>query len=135
MRYEFSPEQLGWRDEVRSFLRKTATPALVAEMREAGNEGDGPLARAFHRKMFEKGWWGISWPKEFGGLGKTAIEQFIFVEEMEAAGAPAMQLTVRSVAPTIMRIGSEEQKGRWLPPILRGELEFAVAYSEAEAGT
>src|SRR5439155_26789601 len=131
MRYEFSSEQLAWRDEVRAFLRTAVRPALVAEMREAGNEGDGPLARAFHRKMFDKGWWGISWPKEFGGLGKTAIEQFIFVEEMEAAGAPAMQLTVRSVAPTIMRIGSEEQKARWLPPILRGELEVAVAYSEA----
>jgi 3-oxocholest-4-en-26-oyl-CoA dehydrogenase alpha subunit len=135
MRYEFSPEQLAWRDEVRSFLRKTATPALVAEMRVAGNEGDGPLARAFHKKMFEKGWWGIGWPKEFGGLGKSAIEQFIFVEEMEAAGAPAMRLTITSVAPTILRAGSEEQKAKWLPPILRGDLEFAVAYSESDAGT
>jgi len=135
MRYEFSPEQLAWRDEVRGFLRKTATPALVAEMRVAGNEGDGPLARAFHKKMFEKGWWGIGWPKEFGGLGKSALEQFIYVEEMEAAGAPAMRLTITSVAPTILRAGTEEQKAKWLPPILRGDLEFAVAYSESEAGT
>jgi len=135
MRYDFTPEQLAWRDELRAFLRKAATPALLAEMRAAGNEGDGPLARAFHEKMFAKGWWGIGWPKEFGGLGKSAIEQFIFVEEMEAAGAPAMRLTITSVAPTILRAGSEEQKQRWLPPILRGELEFAVAYSEAEAGT
>ena len=135
MRYEFSPEQLAWRDEVRGFLRKTVTPALVAEMRVAGNEGDGPLARAFHKKMFEKGWWGIGWPKEFGGLGKSALEQFIFVEEMEAAGAPAMRLTITSVAPTILRAGTEEQKAKWLPPILRGDLEFAVAYSESEAGT
>jgi 3-oxocholest-4-en-26-oyl-CoA dehydrogenase alpha subunit len=135
MRYEFSPEQLAWRDDVRRFLRKTVTPALVAEMRVAGNEGDGPLARAFHKKMFEKGWWGIGWPKEFGGLGKSALEQFIFVEEMEAAGAPAMRLTITSVAPTILRAGTEEQKAKWLPPILRGDLEFAVAYSESEAGT
>ena len=135
MRYEFSPEQLAWRDEVRGFLRKTVTPALVAEMRVAGNEGDGPLARAFHKKMFEKGWWGIGWPKEFGGLGKSALEQFIYVEEMEAAGAPAMRLTITSVAPTILRAGTEEQKAKWLPPILRGDLEFAVAYSESEAGT
>jgi alkylation response protein AidB-like acyl-CoA dehydrogenase len=135
MRYEFSPEQLAWRDEVRGFLRKTVTPALVAEMRVAGNEGDGPLAGAFHKKMFEKGWWGIGWPKEFGGLGKSALEQFIYVEEMEAAGAPAMRLTITSVAPTILRAGTEEQKAKWLPPILRGDLEFAVAYSESEAGT
>jgi alkylation response protein AidB-like acyl-CoA dehydrogenase len=135
MRYDFSPAQQVWRDEVRAFLRKTVKPALVAEMREAGNEGDGPLAREFHRQMFRKGWWGIGWPKEFGGLGKSAVDQFIFVEEMEAAGAPAMRLTITSVAPTILRSGTEEQKAKWLPPILRGELEFAVAYSEAEAGT
>ena len=135
MRYDFSAEQQAWRDEVRGFLRRTVTPALVGEMRQAGNEGDGPLAREFHARMFEKGWWGIGWPKEFGGLGKSAIDQFIFVEEMEAAGAPAMRLTITSVAPTILRAGSEEQKAKWLPPILRGELEFAVAYSEAEAGT
>jgi len=135
MRYAFTPEQVAWRDEVRAFVRRHVTPALAAEMRQAGNEGDGPLARGFHQRLFEKGWWGIGWPKEFGGLGKSAIDQFIFVEEMETAGAPAMQLTIRSVAPTILRAGSEEQKARWLPPILRGELEFAVAYSEPDAGT
>jgi len=135
MRYAYTPEQCAWRDEVRAFLADAVTPALLAEMRQAGNEGEGPLARAFHQKMFDRGWWGVGWPKEFGGLGKTAIEQFIFVEEMERAGAPAMRLTITSVAPTILRAGSDEQKARWLPPILRGELEFAVAYSEADAGT
>ena len=135
MRYEFSPEQLAWRDELRRFLKKAATPALVAEMRAAGNEGDGPLAREFHGKMFAKGWWGIAWPKEYGGLGKSAMEQFIFVEEMEAAGAPAMRLGIRSVAPTIFQAGTDEQKAYWLPRILNGEVDFAVAYSESEAGT
>jgi alkylation response protein AidB-like acyl-CoA dehydrogenase len=135
MRYEFTPEQLAWRAEVRAFLRRTVTSALRAEMRQAGNEGDGPLARQFHQRLFDKGWWGIAWPKEFGGLGKSALEQFIFVEEMEAAGAPAMRLTITSVAPTILRIGTDEQKQHWLPRILRGEVEFAVAYSEPDAGT
>jgi alkylation response protein AidB-like acyl-CoA dehydrogenase len=135
MRYAFTPEQIAWRDEVRRFLRTAVTPALLAEMRQAGNEGDGPLAREFHQRLFAKGWWGIGWPREFGGLGKSAVEQFIFIEEMEGAGAPAMRLTLTSVAPTILRVGSEEQKAKWLPPILRGEVEFAVAYSEAEAGT
>ena len=135
MRYAYSREQLAWRDEVRRFLQKAVTPALVAEMRQAGNEGDGPLARAFHRQMFEKAWWAIGWPKEFGGLGKSAVEQYIFIDEMMAAGAPAMRLAVSSVAPTILRVGSEEQKARWLPPILKGEIDFAVAYSEPDAGT
>jgi len=135
MRYDYTPEQQAWRDEVRRFFRHAVTPELVAEMREAGNEGDGPLARAFHEKLFAKGWWGIGWPKEFGGLGKSAIEQYIYVEEMAAAGAPAMRLAITSVAPTILRTGTEEQKQRWLPPILKGEIDFAVAYSESEAGT
>jgi alkylation response protein AidB-like acyl-CoA dehydrogenase len=135
MRYEYTPAQLAWRDEVRRFVRQTVTPALLAEMRSAGNEGDGPLARTFHQRLFDKGWWGIGWPKDFGGLGKSAVDQLIFIEEMEAAGAPAMRLTITSVAPTILRAGTEAQKQTWLPPILRGELEFAVAYSEPEAGT
>jgi len=135
MRYEYTPEQLAWRDEVRGFLKKHVTPALVAEMRLAGNEGDGPLARAFHRKLFDKGWWAIGWPPEYGGLGKRAVEQFIFIEEMERAGAPGMRLSVTSVAPAIMRAGTEEQKKEWLPKILSGEVDFAVAYSEPDAGT
>jgi alkylation response protein AidB-like acyl-CoA dehydrogenase len=135
MRYAYTPAQLAWRDEVRGFLRRHVAPALVAEMREAGNEGDGPLARAFHRKLFDNRWWAIGWPKEYGGLGKNAVEQYIFIEEMEAAGAPAMRLSITSVAPAIMRAGTDEQKREWLPRILKGEAEFAVAYSESDAGT
>jgi alkylation response protein AidB-like acyl-CoA dehydrogenase len=135
MRYEYTPEQLAWRDEVRGFLKKHVTPALVAEMRLAGNEGDGPLARAFHKKLFDKGWWAIGWPPEYGGLGKRAVEQFIFIEEMERVGAPGMRLSVTSVAPAIMRAGTDAQKKEWLPKILSGEVDFAVAYSESEAGT
>jgi len=135
MRYDYTPAQKQWRDEVRAFVRKHVTEALRAEMRQAGNEGDGPLAKAFHKQLFAKGWWGVAWPKEFGGLGKSAVEQFIFVEEMSMAGAPAMSLSVVSVAPTILRSGTEEQKQTWLPGILNGTIEFAVAYSEPDAGT
>src|SRR5881396_3782723 len=135
MRYADAPEQEAWRQEVRRFVRRHVTPALRAELRARGNEGEGPLARAFHRQLFDKGWWGIGWPQEFGGLGKSAVDQYIFIEEMEAAGAPGMRLSITSVAPTILRVGTEEQKQRWLPPILRGEIEFAIGYSEPEAGT
>ena len=135
MRYEYSPAQLAWRDEVRAFCKRHVSEALRAEMRQAGNEGDGPLAKAFHRNLFDKGWWGVGWPKEFGGMGKAAVEQYIFIEEMQMAGAPAMNLSVTSVAPTILREGTEEQKAKWLQPILHGEYDFAVAYSEPSAGT
>ena len=135
MRYAYSEGQLAWKDEVHHFCREHVTEELRAEMRQAGNEGDGPLARAFHQALFDKGWWGVAWPTEYGGLGKSAIEQYIFIDEMEAAGAPGMRLTVTSVAPTIQRAGTQAQQDHWLPRILSGELEFAVAYSEPSAGT
>jgi alkylation response protein AidB-like acyl-CoA dehydrogenase len=135
MYYAYTPEQLAWRDDVRAFCASHVSDALRSELRQAGNEGDGPLAKAFHRQLFEKGWWGIGWPREFGGMGKAAVEQYIFIEEMQLAGAPAMNLSITSVAPTILREGTEEQKAAWLPRILRGDIEFAVAYSEPNAGT
>jgi alkylation response protein AidB-like acyl-CoA dehydrogenase len=135
MRYELTPDQEAWRQEVRAFLRTEVTPALEEEMRVSGNEGSGPLAREFQRKLHDRGWWGVGWPTEFGGLGKTAVEQYIFIEEMHLAGAPSMQLSVTSVAPTIMRVGTPVQRQHWLPKIMSGEVDFALGYSEAQAGT
>ena len=135
MRYDFTPEQQAWRGEVRAFLRANITPALLDEQRLAGNEGKGPLAQEFILAMRDKGFWGIAWPSEYGGLGRSAIDQWIFVDELEGAGAPMLPLAVTSVAPTIMRIGNEAQKKEWLPRIVATEVDFAVAYSEPEAGT
>src|SRR5512147_1251161 len=135
MRYDFTPEQVAWRDEVRAFVRAHLTPSLLDELRESGNEGQGPLAREFVLKLRDRGWWGLPWPAEYGGLGRSAIEQWMFVDELEGAGAPMLPLTVTSVAPTIMRVGSEEQKQHWLPRIKAAEVEFALGYSEPEAGT
>jgi alkylation response protein AidB-like acyl-CoA dehydrogenase len=135
MRYDLTDEQRAWRDDVRAFCKANVTEELKAELRQAGNEGDGPMAHRFHRKLFEKGWWGVAWPKEYGGLEKSAVEQYIFIEEMQLAGAPAMRLAITSVAPTIQSAGTPEQKATWLPKILSGEIDFAVAYSEPQAGT
>ncbi|MCX8072743.1 MAG: acyl-CoA dehydrogenase family protein [Candidatus Binatia bacterium] len=135
MRYDFTPEQLAWREEIRAFLREHLTAELLAELRESGNECQGPLARQFILALRDRGWWGLAWPPEYGGLGRSAIEQWIFVDEMESAGAPMLPLTVTSVAPTIMRVGTEEQKKYWLPKIQNAEVEFALGYSEPEAGT
>ena len=56
MRYDFTAEQLAWRDEVRAFIREHLTPALLDELRESGNEGQEPLARAFVLKLRDRGW-------------------------------------------------------------------------------
>ncbi|MDG2306365.1 MAG: acyl-CoA dehydrogenase family protein [Candidatus Binatia bacterium] len=135
MDYELSPRERAWREEVRGFISAHVDDALADETRARGNEGRGPLALAFLEALKARGWWGLAWPQEYGGLGKSAIEQWIFIDEIESAGAPMLPLTVTSVAPTIMRIGNEDQKQDWLPRIQDGEIEFALGYSEAEAGT
>jgi alkylation response protein AidB-like acyl-CoA dehydrogenase len=135
MRYEFTAEQSAWRDEVRAFCRTHVTRAMLDELREIGNEGQGTHCQEFVLKLRDRGWWGLAWPKEYGGLERSAIEQWIFVDELESAGAPMLPLTVTSVAPTIMRVGSEEQKKHWLPRIKAAEVVFALGYSEPEAGT
>jgi 3-oxocholest-4-en-26-oyl-CoA dehydrogenase alpha subunit len=85
--------------------------------------------------MCADGWAGIGWPTEYGGQGRSAIEQFVFFDESMRAGAPVPMLTINSVAPTIMRFGTEEQKQFFLPKILAGDIHFCIGYSEPGAGT
>ncbi len=81
------------------------------------------------------GWLGVGWPEEYGGRGLTPMEQFIFFDEAAQAGVPLPLMALNTVGPTIMRFGTEEQKARFLPGILSGEIDFAIGYSEPEAGT
>ena len=85
--------------------------------------------------MGKRGWMRMCWPKEVGGEGRNMLFHFIFVEEMEYWGMPYGNLTFTSVAPTLSAFGSEQQKRRYLPGIFRGELVFALGYSEPNAGT
>ena len=85
--------------------------------------------------MGADGWLGIGWPKEYGGQGRTDVEQFIFFNEAWRAGAPIPFLTINTVGRTIMEFGTEEQKQFFLPKILAGELHFSIGYTEPNAGT
>jgi alkylation response protein AidB-like acyl-CoA dehydrogenase len=85
--------------------------------------------------MGADGWLGIGWPEEWGGQGRSAIEQFIFFDESMRSGAPVPMLTINTVGPTIMNFGSDEQKQFFLPKILAGEIHFCIGYSEPNAGT
>ena len=87
------------------------------------------------RTIGKDGWLGIGWPTEYGGQGRPATDQFIFFDETRRAGAPFPFVTVNTVGPTIMRFGTEEQKQFFLPAILSGEVNFAIGYTEPEAGT
>jgi alkylation response protein AidB-like acyl-CoA dehydrogenase len=119
--------------ELRAYFKELVTEELLEEM--AGTEGGGPEYTRALRKMGADGWLGIGWPKEFGGQGRPAIEQFIFFDEVQRAGFPIPFLTLCTVGPTLMKYGTEEQKAKFLPAILRGELHFAIGYSEPSAGT
>lgn len=135
MDFELDTDQRAWREEVRAFLREHVTPALRAELAEHDLEKrDGELA-AFRRRIGEQGWFGLNWPVEHGGLGLGPVHQHLLVSEFEYWGVPGPDLTVTSVAPMIMRHGTERNKAEYLPPIARGEMVCAVGYSEPGAGT
>jgi acyl-CoA dehydrogenase len=85
--------------------------------------------------MGRDGWLGIGWPKEYGGQGRTPVEQFLFSDEVQRAGFPLPFLTLNTVGPTLMHFGTDAQRREFLPKILRGELGFAIGYSEPGAGT
>ena len=91
--------------------------------------------RALLRRIGADGLLGLGWPVEYGGQGRGADEQFVFFDEAYRAGAPVSMVTLNTVGPTLMKYGSPEQKARFLPGILRGDLVFAIGYSEPSAGT
>lgn len=135
MDFELDAGQRAWLDEVRTFLHQNVTPELRAELAEHDLEfADGEVTR-FRRKIGAKGWFGLNWPEEYGGLGLGAVYQHLLMSEFEYWGVPGPDLTVTSVAPMIMRHGTEQNKKEWLPPIARGEMICAVGYSEPDAGT
>ena len=96
---------------------------------------DEPTYTRYIRRMGEDGWLGLGWPVEYGGQARGPIDQMIFVEESHWAGVPLPLLTLNSVGPTLMTLGTDEQKQRILPGILRGEVHFSIGYTEPTAGT
>jgi 3-oxocholest-4-en-26-oyl-CoA dehydrogenase alpha subunit len=133
MEIGYTPEQLGMQQELRAYYEKLLDPATVAELHESHAVGEAP--RRIWKQMCADGWAGIGWPKEYGGQGRSAIEQFIFFDESMRAGAPVPMLTLNSVGPTIMAFGTDEQKADYLPRILSGDIHFCIGYSEPGAGT
>ena len=135
MHIDFTPEQALLRQQIRDYYRELFTPELRAAFDAEHEEMGGPVFREIVGQMGRDGWLGIGWPKEYGGQGRTAVEQFIFWDETYRANAPLNIIPVNTIGPTLMRHGSEEQKAEMLPKILRGELFFGVGYTEPQAGT
>ena len=121
------------RAEVRAFL-DAELRALPAERRALSWMG---FDREFSRKLGARGWIGMTWPKRYGGHERTALERYVVLEELLAAGAPvaAHWIADRQSGPLLLRFGSEALRERVLPGITAGELTFCIGMSEPEVGS
>ncbi len=135
MDYGFPPELIEFRDRVRAFIGQHRTPELIAEQDDNMRRGYGPWTRAFFQTMAEEGLTSIAWPKEYGGQERGALYLWILTEELSYYGMPFDTLTFNSIGPTIMHFGTDAQKREWLPKIQRYEMNFALGYTEPNAGS
>ena len=128
MHLEFTAEQRSLQCQLREYFEDLVAKSGVPPGRVR------PITH-YIRRMGQDGWLGLGWPIEYGGQARGAIDQMIFVEESHWAGVPLPLLTLNSVGPTLMALGTAEQKQRILPGILRGEVHFSIGYTEPSAGT
>jgi alkylation response protein AidB-like acyl-CoA dehydrogenase len=130
---DLPPEAEALRSEVREFLRTT----LHGHSAHKRARSWGGFDREFSRKVGDRGWIGLTWPKKYGGHERSALERYVMLEEMLAAGAPvsAHWIADRQSGPLLLRFGTEQQRERFLPRIARGELAFAIGMSEPDSGS
>jgi alkylation response protein AidB-like acyl-CoA dehydrogenase len=140
MDLHYTPEEERFRDEVRAWLAvhlPTGWEQLAFGDAENMDQWMAFL-KDWQHKLYDAGWAGLSWPKEYGGRGATIIEQLIFTEEMARAKAPNLMnisIGVELVGPAIIHHGTEEQKLRYLPKILSAEEIWSQGFSEPGAGS
>ncbi len=136
MKLHLDPQDEAFRAEVQAFLRD----ALPQDVRRRSLIGHHPPSeddrRWWNRVLFERGWSAPHWPAEHGGTGWSHIRQHIFEYECRMAGAPELRWQgLRLIGPVLYTFGSAEQKARYLPPILRGDEQWAQGFSEPGAGS
>ncbi|MBI2890242.1 MAG: acyl-CoA dehydrogenase [Nitrospirae bacterium] len=140
MDFKDTPEEAKFRAEIREWLRKNAPKG-----KRPGGAWTGSLigedSLKFHKdwqkKLYEGGWAAVAWPKEYGGRGASLMEQVIFYEEMARACAPSVVnvIGIALVGPVLIGHGTEEQKQRFLKPILSGDMIWSQGFSEPNAGS
>ena len=132
MDFGYTGEQEDLRQQVQKFIDDNVSQDLLDEM-EGGEEGGrGPQYRELVKKVADKGWIGISWPKEYGGQSGSRIDQYIVEEEFMRGGIAVGG--AGSGAPAILAAGTEEQKEYFIPGMIRGEIIFALGFTEPQAG-
>jgi len=132
MDFQFTQDQQKFREEIKCFLHK-----VLPDRESLGPEWGMGFSREFSQRLGERGWIGISWPKEYGGQGRSYMDRTVLLEELYGYGAPGLahRFGERQIGPAIMRYGNEEQKQEFLPRITKGEVVFCVGMSEPEAGS
>src|SRR5262249_39273114 len=120
MDLDLNPNELKFRDELRAWLAANVPPPWTGPTTGENRKDYIEYLRKWQRTLFEGGWAGISWPKPFGGRGASLMEQAIFQEELALADAPQLLGTIglSLVGPTIIALGTDEQKARYLSKIL-----------------
>jgi len=136
MQLEFGREIERFRSDVREFIRTHLPPEMASRQRRITNPCIDEDGLAWHRILATKGWSVPHWPQEYGGCGWSALQLFVFEEECHYADAPvpAWQNT-HMVGPVIYTFGSQQQKERFLPPLVRGDCQWAQGFSEPSAGS
>jgi alkylation response protein AidB-like acyl-CoA dehydrogenase len=131
------PNELQFRDEFRAWLKINVPKEWKGGTSAEDRDDYIEYLRDWQRKLYEGGWAGISWPKEYGGRGASLMEQAIFQEELARANAPQLIGTIglSLVGPTIIAMGTGAQKSRYLAPILSGEEIWCQGFSEPNAGS
>lgn len=133
MDFFFSQEEQEFKREVHRFLEEHVTEKVRNDFESPA--GWGPALHNFIRLLGEKRWLAIHWPEEYGGQARSFIYSFMLREAMGYFDIPVRLVAVGMAGPTILLFGSEEQKKDYLPRIARGEIEFALGYTETEAGS
>ena len=136
MDFEFSDDQQRFVKEVEAFLDANNDPDFFDVTREnMAQIVDTPKRREFMAKLGEKGWLGITWPKEYGGQEGEGVYEYLLNEQLAGRGGPQIGKGVGIIGKTLIAHGSDKLKAEFLPKILKNEVEFAVGYSEPNAGS
>jgi hypothetical protein len=134
--FDFTAEEQAFAREVEAWLVANHDPVVMDHTRENFSQlVDTPERRAFMRKLAERGWLGMSWPKAYGGREIEGVYEFVLNEALARHAAPQIGKGVGIIGKTLIRHGSEKLKREFLPKILAAEIEFAVGYSEPQAGS
>ena len=136
MDFDFSEPEQKFAVEVEQWLVDNHDPEVMDLTRENFSQlADTPARRAFMKRLAKQGWLGMSWPKQYGGQEIEGVYEFILNEALARHGAPQIGKGVGIIGKTLIRHGSDKLKKEFLPQILSAEVEFAVGYSEPQAGS